>query len=133
MHINRKAAAVGALALAGTLMAAVPAQADSAPKNDGTKSVCERLPKIKEHVDKAIERLNGDATVTGSVARLQQRVTDAKSAGHNEIYTYLNDRLTFRKSMLPTLQTRQSDLKAVATWCAGQPRSSSSPSSSASK
>ncbi|MFD0257188.1 hypothetical protein ACFRKE_00535 [Kitasatospora indigofera] len=121
MHINRKAAAVGALALAGTLFGAVPAQADSAPKGDGAKSVCKRLPKIQERVDKAVERLNGDATVSGSVARLQQRVTDAKTVGHTEIYTYLNDRLTFRKSLLPTLQTRQADLKSVATWCAAQP------------
>ncbi|MFD9129516.1 hypothetical protein [Kitasatospora sp. NPDC059571] len=121
MQINRKAAAVGALALAGTLLAAVPAQAASAPKSDGAKAVCKRLPKTQERITKAIDRLNGDATMVGSVARLQQRVADAKAAGHTEIYTYLNDRLTFRKSLLPTLQTRQNDLKAVATWCAAQP------------
>ncbi|MCX5215210.1 hypothetical protein OG689_39135 [Kitasatospora sp. NBC_00240] len=119
--MNRKAAAVGALALAGTLLAAVPAQADSAPRSDGAKSVCKRLPTTQERVDKAVRRLNGDATVAGSVARLQQRVTDAKVAGHTEMYTYLNDRLTFRKTLLPALQTRQADLKSVATWCAAQP------------
>ncbi|GGV43078.1 hypothetical protein GCM10010495_70840 [Kitasatospora herbaricolor] len=121
MQMNRRAAAVGALALAGALLAAAPAQAASAPRNDGAASVCKRLPKIQERVDKAVERLNGDATVLGSVARLQQRVTDAKAADHTAVRTYLDDRLTFRKSLLPTLQTRQADLKSVAAWCAAQP------------
>lgn len=65
-------------------------------------------------------RLNGDATVSGSIARLEQRVNNAKAEGHTEIYTYLNDRLTARKNLLPTLQKRQTDLKAVSTWCSAQ-------------
>ncbi|MFJ8043619.1 hypothetical protein ACIRBX_24275 [Kitasatospora sp. NPDC096147] len=121
----KAAALAGALALAGTLLAVAPAQADtkptSAPKGDGAKAICKRLPKTQEHVGAALTRLNGDATVTGSVARLEQRVANAKSAGHAEIQTLLNDRLTHRKSLLTTLQTRQNDLKAVASWCATQP------------
>ncbi|MFG2818409.1 hypothetical protein ACGFX4_03180 [Kitasatospora sp. NPDC048365] len=122
MLVNRTATALGALALAGSLLAAAaPAQAASpkpVPTGDGAKAICKRLPKIQERVTKAVERLNGDATVVGSVARMEKRVANAKTAGHAEIGTYLNDRLTFRKSLLPTLQTRQNDLKAVATWCA---------------
>ncbi|GAA0690301.1 hypothetical protein GCM10010193_50800 [Kitasatospora atroaurantiaca] len=119
---NRKAAALGALTLAGALLAVTPAQAETkpTPKGDGAKAICKRLPKTEKRITAAITRLNGDATVPGSVARLEQRVANAKAAGHTEIYTYLNDRLTFRKSLLPTLQTRQTDLKAVATWCAAQ-------------
>ncbi len=122
---NRKsAAALGALALAGAaLLAAAPAQAataTAAPKGDGAKAICKRLPKTEARIDAAITRLNGAATVPGSVARLEQRVDNAKAAGHTAVYTYLNDRLTFRKSLLPTLQTRQADLKAVGTWCASQ-------------
>ncbi|MFF2041466.1 hypothetical protein ACFVVX_13620 [Kitasatospora sp. NPDC058170] len=134
--VNRRAAAaLGAIAVAGSLFAAVPAQAADGtgspsaapsaapsarqtPKGDGAKGICKRLPKTEERVAKALDRLNGDATVVGSIARLQQRVTDAKTAGHTPIATYLNDRLTARRSLLTTLQTRQSDLKAVATWCA---------------
>ncbi|MEW2416520.1 hypothetical protein AB0953_22725 [Streptomyces sp. NPDC046866] len=129
---NRKtAAALGAVALAGALLSAGPAQADaakpspaasakSAPKGDGAKAICKRLPKAEARITAALTRLNGDATVPGSIARLQQRVAEAKSAGHTEIDTYLNDRLTFRKSLLPTLQKRQEDLKAVSTWCSAQ-------------
>ncbi|MFI9331483.1 hypothetical protein ACIGZJ_28590 [Kitasatospora sp. NPDC052868] len=129
--VNRRAAAaLGALAIAGSLFAAAPAQAADGtgspsaapsarqtPKGDGAKGICKRLPKTEERVAKAVDRLNGDAGVVGSIARLQQRATDAKTAGHTPIATYLNDRLTARRSLLATLQTRQSDLKAVATWC----------------
>lgn len=130
LNSRRTAAAIGAVALTGALFAAAPAQADagakpssspkSAPKGDGSKAVCKRLPKTEARVDAAVTRLNGDATVSGSIARLEQRVANAKSEGHTEIYTYLNDRLTARKNLLPTLQKRQADLKAVSTWCAAQ-------------
>ncbi|MER5636801.1 hypothetical protein ABT095_07595 [Kitasatospora sp. NPDC002227] len=133
--MNRRTAAVtAAAALAGALLATAPAQADTgtasptasatkeakAPKSDGAKQICKRLPKTEARIDASLKRLNGDNTVAGSVARLEQRVADAKAAGHTEIYTYLNDRLTFRKSLVPTLQTRQDDLKSVASWCAAQ-------------
>ncbi|AUG80818.1 hypothetical protein CFP65_6151 [Kitasatospora sp. MMS16-BH015] len=125
--MNRRTAAVtAALTLAGALLATAPAQADTAspaakaPTGDGAKGICKRLPKTEARVDASLKRLNGDATVAGSVARLTQRVADAKAAGHTEVYTYLNDRLTFRKSLVPTLETRQADLKSVAGWCSAQ-------------
>ncbi|MEV7545814.1 hypothetical protein [Streptomyces sp. NPDC089915] len=128
---RRTAAAIGAVALAGALLSAGPAQADatspspaasakSAPKSDGAKGICKRLPKTEARIGAALTRLNGDATVAGSIARLEQRVTEAKNAGHTEVQNYLNDRLTFRKSLVPTLQKRQADLKSVSTWCAAQ-------------
>lgn len=132
MLANRRTAAViGAVALAGALLSAAPAQADagspapaktakSAPKGDGAKAICKRLPKTEARVSAAINRLGGDATVLGSVARLEQRVANAQTAGHTEVHTYLDDRLAFRKSLLPTLKKRQDDLKAVSTWCSAQ-------------
>ncbi|WP_245205873.1 hypothetical protein [Kitasatospora sp. RG8] len=131
VSISRRAAALGALALAGSLLTAAPAHAGggngtpsgaptaaATPKNDGAKGICKRLPKTEERITKALERLNGDATVVGSVARLQQRAGEAKAAGHSEIETYLNNRLTARKALVTNLQARQADLKAVGTWCA---------------
>ncbi|MCU7821923.1 hypothetical protein [Kitasatospora sp. DSM 101779] len=121
MPMNRKAAAIGALALAGSVLAgAAPAQAAETPKGDGAKAICKRVPATQARLDKALTRLNGDATVVGSVARLEKRVAEAKSAGHTEVYTYLNDRLDFRKSLVPTLVLRQKDVKAVADWCGKQ-------------
>lgn len=142
MTSYRKAAAtLGALALGGALLAtAGPAQADAAPaaspsaspsvspgtkvlpapKGDGARALCKRLPKLQQRIDHSLTRLNGPVTEAGSIARLQARVDNAKTAGQTEVYTYLNDRLTFRKSLVPTLQTRQSDLTSVATWCSTQ-------------
>ncbi|MCW7945414.1 hypothetical protein AAW14_26260 [Streptomyces hygroscopicus] len=94
------------------------ATANAAPKGDGARSLCKRVPKIDERIERALKRLDGPVTVRGSIARLQQRVDNAKNAGHTEIATYLQDRLTFRKSLVPTLQQRQKDLAGVKTWCA---------------
>ncbi|GAA3816800.1 hypothetical protein GCM10022403_057720 [Streptomyces coacervatus] len=87
------------------------------PTGDGAKALCKRAPKIGHRIDRALKRLNAGADKRGSIARLQQRVDNAKSAGHSEIATYLQDRLTFRKSLVTTLQQRQKDLADVRTWC----------------
>ncbi|MGW2250756.1 hypothetical protein ACWCXH_11200 [Kitasatospora sp. NPDC001660] len=137
MHTHRKAAAmIGALALGTTLVAlAGPAQAATTsatpvasetpkvlptPDGDGAKGVCKRLPKAEQRVENALARLNGPVTEAGSIARLEQRVTNAKAAGHTAIYNDLNDRLTYRKGLVATLTQRQSDLNAVAGWCSSQ-------------
>ncbi|MCC9309764.1 hypothetical protein LN042_22265 [Kitasatospora sp. RB6PN24] len=134
LSYRKAGAAIGALTLGGTLLAAaVPAQAattttappqaattTAGPKNDGAKGICKRLPQTEQRIERALNRLQGPATENGSIARLEQRVDDAQKAGHTAVYTYLNDRLTYRKGLLSTLTTRQNDLKAVATWCSGQ-------------
>ncbi|MER6130335.1 hypothetical protein ABT173_48935 [Streptomyces sp. NPDC001795] len=94
------------------------ATATTAPTGDGAKALCKRVPKIEQRIDRALERLDGGVGVRGSIARLQARVDNAKKAGHSEIATYLQDRLDFRKSLVPTLQQRQKDLAGVKTWCA---------------
>ena len=120
------ALATAALLAGGTQMAladngpsAIPAAQSSAkaPTTDGAKALCKRVPKLDRRIGKDLKRLEGDATVRGSVARLQARVDKAKSAGHSEIETYLNHRLTHRTSLETTLRQRQQDLASVATWC----------------
>ncbi|MEU9394076.1 hypothetical protein AB0D86_29290 [Streptomyces sp. NPDC048324] len=119
----RRALLVGAAVaavLAGTTGAAVAESSPSpaaAPTGDGAPALCKRAPKIDHRIDRALARLNAGADKRGSIARLQQRVDNAKAAGHTEIATYLQDRLTFRKSLLTTLGQRQKDLADVRTWC----------------
>ncbi|MFF0290622.1 hypothetical protein [Streptomyces sp. NPDC005262] len=111
--------AVGALlAAAGTASAGggTPAP-DATPAGDGAHMLCKRVPKIEKRLEHALNRLGADATRRGSVARLAKRVENAKTAGHTEIETYLNDKLMFRRSLVPTLEKRQKDLTAVKTWC----------------
>ncbi|MEU3335359.1 hypothetical protein ACWCQ1_37090 [Streptomyces sp. NPDC002144] len=125
MYVRRRrrtlltGAAVAAI-LAGTTATAAadgtPAPS-ATPTGDGARALCERAPKIDHRIERALKRLNAGAGRRGSIARLQQRVDNAKSAGHSEIATYLQDRLTFRKSLVPTLEQRQKDLAEVENWC----------------
>jgi hypothetical protein len=135
MSIRRTAVVPGlvALALAGSLLgasapafaAATPAAASAAasspaagPKSDGAHGICLRATRVEARITRDLARLNGPVTEVGSVARLAKRVQDAQSAGHTAIQKYLQDRLTYRQSLLPTLQQRQSDLVSVNAWCA---------------
>jgi len=132
MSIRRTAVVPGlvALALAGSLLgasapafAATGAPAASAspapgPKSDGAHGICLRAGRVEKRIVRDLDRLNGPATEVGSIARLSKRVQDAQSAGHAAIEKYLQDRLTYRQSLVPTLQQRQSDLASVNTWCA---------------
>ena len=81
------------------------------------RTLCKRVPKIDARIDRALARLNGPATERGSIARLQKRVDTATTKGQTAVEKYLNDRLTFRKSLVPTLTQRSSDLDGVRSWC----------------
>jgi hypothetical protein len=94
----------------------------TAPHNDkGTghgKGICHRVPKLEQRIDKALDRLNGDAHTRGSIARLEQRVKNARANHRDAVATFLQDRLTHRKELKPYLMRERTDLKAVAAWCA---------------
>lgn len=94
--------------------------AAKAPKGDGARALCRRLPTVDARIDRALARLNGPATERGSVARMQQRVTNAEAKGDTAVATYLKGRLTFRTSLVTTLGQRSTDLDAVRTWCGTQ-------------
>ncbi|SFE10856.1 hypothetical protein SAMN05216251_101540 [Actinacidiphila alni] len=91
-----------------------------APTGDGARALCKRVPRIDARIDRALARLNGPDTELGSVARLQKRVDNANAAGDTAVATYLKDKLTYRKSLVPTLNQRSTDLDAVRTWCGTQ-------------
>ncbi|MFE4957881.1 hypothetical protein ACFRCW_28370 [Streptomyces sp. NPDC056653] len=119
-----KTAALALTAVSALLAAAGTASAGggtpepkTTPAGDGAQVLCKRVPKIEKRLERALNRLGADATRRGSIARLAKRVENAKTAGHTEIETYLNDKLTFRRSLVPTIEKRQKDLTAVKTWC----------------
>ena len=47
-------------------------------------------------------------------------MSTAQSKGQTAVEKYLNDKLTYRKSLVPTLNQRSTDLDAVRTWCDAQ-------------
>ncbi|MFI9647429.1 hypothetical protein ACIHAA_14200 [Streptomyces sp. NPDC052040] len=108
--------ATAVLLVSGTGAATAESTAP-APTGDGAKALCKRVPKIDRRIERALKRLDGGVGVRGSVARLQQRVDNAKKADHGQIAIYLQHRLDFRKSLVPTLEQRQKDLAGVKSWC----------------
>ncbi|MEU5304650.1 hypothetical protein ACH4YO_02325 [Streptomyces noursei] len=123
-------AALAALALAGSVAAGAPSYAAGStapaatatahakgPKGDGAKALCRRVPKLEKRIEKRITRMEAGAGTRGSITYLEQRIANAKKADHQAIATFLGDRLTTRKTLLPLLKQKQTDLKAVATWC----------------
>ncbi|MGA6156586.1 hypothetical protein ACPEIC_24870 [Stenotrophomonas sp. NPDC087984] len=115
---------VGVAAADGSAPASTPAAAPSAKPHkgagDGSQGLCKRSKKIDKRLDRALKRLKGQANVKGSVARLAKRVERAKKADHTEVETFLNHKLTFRRSLVTTLEQRQKDLSKVRTWCASR-------------
>ncbi|WP_433859621.1 hypothetical protein [Streptomyces kronopolitis] len=132
LALSSVAACTALLGVVGTAAAAdsssTPAPSASAKHGpgDGSRGLCKRAPKIDKRLTKALHRLQGNAGVRGSVARLEKRVAKAKAAGHNEVETFLSHKLTHRKSLIPTLQQRQKDLAKVASWCRTQHNAASS-------
>lgn len=132
MRTTRTRGAVAATAAIAALLAAAgsaaadtggsqtPSAAAKAPTGDGARALCKRVPKIDARIDRALQRLNGPVTERGSIARLQKRVDNANAKGDTAVATYLKDRLTFRRSLVPMLNQRSSDLDAVRTWCGTQ-------------
>ncbi|UUN29101.1 hypothetical protein [Streptomyces sp. FIT100] len=118
-----KTATLALTTVAALLTTAGAAAADTVPSpgttptGDGAKALCKRVPKIEQRLERVLDRLGGDATRPGSISRLEKRVENAKKAGHTEIETYLTNKLTFRRSLVPTLEQRQTDLASVKTWC----------------
>lgn len=103
-----------------TPSASAPSTAKPAGTADGARRLCRRVPNIDARIDRALGRLNGPAGERGSIARLQKRVDNAKARNQTAIETYLNDKLTFRKSLVPMLTQRSTDLDAVRSWCDDQ-------------
>jgi hypothetical protein len=117
-------AATGSAAADSTTAPSTSTPSTSAPTTKSTAPaaahLCKRVPNIDARIDRALARLNGPAAKRGSVARLQKRVDTATSKGETAVETYLKDKLTFRKSLVPTLTKRGTDLDAVRTWCGTQ-------------
>ncbi|MDI2132231.1 hypothetical protein [Yinghuangia seranimata] len=120
--------AIGALiaATAATVLVASPASADGSGGASGapsgkTPKICSKVDAIEARLDKSLTRLNGDQNTIGSIARMQARFDRQKAAGHAEVATYLQDRLTTRQALVPLLTKSKTDLAKVKDWCATQP------------
>ncbi|WP_258575438.1 hypothetical protein [Streptomyces shenzhenensis] len=108
-------ALLGAVGSAAADGAGPASGASSDPAGDTARALCVRATRVAHRIDRDLARLNGPVTRRGSVARLQKRVDDAEAAGRDT--AVLDERLTYRKSLVPVLQQRSRTLTQVTGWC----------------
>ncbi|MCM2577827.1 hypothetical protein [Streptomyces meridianus] len=89
----------------------------AASSRDGSRSLCKHAPRMDKRIARAVKRLNAGPARRGSVDRLEKRLERAKAAGHDEVANYLENRLKFRRTLVPTLEQRRKDLTKVEQWC----------------
>jgi hypothetical protein len=78
---------------------------------------CLRIPNLEIRTTNFINRLNGDATVRGSLAWLQTQIDDATAKGRTQLVTVLKNRLAVRTQTLQVLTVRQQRLEKLADKC----------------
>ena len=91
-----------------------------AAKQARLEKVCAKVPSIQTKVDTAITRLQGDASVKGSLAALQAQIDKATAAGRTQAVAALQNRLATRTQTLAVLQDKQQRLVLIAQTCADQ-------------
>lgn len=118
----RRGAVLAAFVTFGALLSAPPAYAGT-PGGGGHRApaLCGRLPQLEARIDRALARLDGDASVKGSIARIRERATVAEGNGHPQVAAYLEGVLATRRHLAPELRQRKADLALVKAWCAARP------------
>lgn|GEM_PF-5354186 len=81
------------------------------------KRACLRIPNLETRTSRMITRLNGDATVRGSLLWLQAQIDDATAKGRTQLATVLQNRLKVRTQTLKVLTNRQQRLDKLAEMC----------------
>jgi hypothetical protein len=108
---------IGALA---SIAVVVPTTAMAAAPDDlgpRAERACLRIPNIEIRTTNLIERLQGDATVRGSLLWLQAQIDKATSRGRTDLVAVLENRLAVRTQTLEVLQQRQAELPELEQWC----------------
>jgi len=116
--------AYGATALASLCAVAAMAM-PSAVHAEGTgedlrprlERACLRIPNIEIRTNGIIDRLNGDATVRGSLLWLQAQIDRAAAAGREQLVTVLENRLAVRTQTLEVLEQRLVRLPELKQKC----------------
>lgn len=116
---RRAAAAVSLAGVAITAVMLVPASAHAEGTDLGPRleRACLRVPNLEQRTANLIERLEGDASVLGSLAWLQAQIDRATAQGRTQLATALENRLAVRTTTLEILHQRQAQLPALREFC----------------
>ena len=120
----RRRVAYGAIGLASLFAVATLAMPGAAHAQDaGTElgprleRACLRIPNLQIRTDHLIERLNGDASVRGSLAWLQAQIDKAEAEGREQLVTVLDNRLAVRTKTLEVIEQRSPKLVELKQKC----------------
>lgn len=78
---------------------------------------CLRIPNLETRTANLIERLQGDATVRGSLLWLQAQIDKAAARNRQDVVEVLQNRLAVRQQTLEVLQLRQQNLPELRQFC----------------
>ena len=111
-------AAVASLVAAATMT--IPSVA-GAHNVDGVRPrlqrVCNRVPRIELRMDRVLRQLDGDETVRGSLAMLEDRQATAEEDGREDRATVLANRLAARTRGRKLIMDRQDEVATLRQMC----------------
>jgi hypothetical protein len=120
-----------AMLLAGTGTLALPGLA-GASKNEPTEQttvhdqarfeervdrLCARVPLVTDRAERALHRINGDASVRGSILWLHDKADWAREAGRADLADLIDRRIDIRIERVDVLEARLDWLSEAARLC----------------
>jgi hypothetical protein len=115
------AVTAGGLALGtGAALADTPSPTPAPTADHANSAICtKRIPAALARIDKVTARINGDATVKGSTAWLQDKADKARAAGYTALADLLTERVSNRTDRLSELAKLKTEVEHVqSTDCA---------------
>jgi hypothetical protein len=113
--------AVGLASLCAVATMAMPSAAHAQDSGDDVRPrlerACLRISNLQIRTDNLVERLNGDASVRGSLAWLQAKIDKAEAEGREQLVTVLENRLEVRTRTLEVVEQRQAKLPELKQKC----------------
>lgn len=117
----RRLLTAAAVSVGAVIVSAVPAfaQTPTVPpeRQARIEAACARVPALQTAVQKRLDRIQGDASVTGSIAWLQEARAKAEAANRTQVVATIDQRITVRTNLVPLLEQRQDRLAEVAAKC----------------
>jgi hypothetical protein len=100
-----------------SLLVPTSAHAEGTDLGPRLERACLRIPNLERRTTNMIQRLEGDASVLGSLAWLQAQIERATAQGRTQLATALENRLAVRTQTLEILRQRQERLPELRQFC----------------
>jgi hypothetical protein len=115
---GRLAVGLLTIVIAGTITVGTVAASSGDDIGPRLNAACLRIPNLQIRTDRALTRLQADASTKGSLAWLQARIDKATAENHPQLVTVLTNRLAVRTARVAVLEQQQQTLADLAAICA---------------